>query len=188
MEKKNSNIALRILIAICFLWLPINGARAFITGKVYESGDVLAMVVALLPAVAGLFIVIGALLGSRIVIGLGSVIYVLYAGYSIYVYVMQMMQGGLPDEAKKSFRSLIITTALILVAFLFLALACFIKRSDLAWCIFAAAVFVAWFFVRRSQLAADASQLPLILTAAGSVLGSIIMALLFAVRRNKKEA
>ena len=189
MEKKNKGIVLRILMAICFLWLPVNGAMNFISGKIYESGDILATVVGALPFIAGVFIVIGALLGSRILIGLGSVIYVLQAGYSIYVYVMQMLQD-LPDEAKKSFRGLILVTALMLVAFLFLALACFIKRSDLAWCIFAAAVFVAWFFVRRSQLAADASQLPLILTAAGSVLGSIITALFFAIRRNsnKKEA
>lgn len=187
MEKKNKNTILRILIAVCFLWLPINGVDSIISSKIYESSAVLALVVGLLPAIAGLFIVIGALLGSRVVIGLGSIIYVLQAGYSIYVYILNM-QGDLPDDGKKSFRSLILTTALMLLAFLFLALACFIKRSDLALCIFAVALFVAWFFVRRGQLSAEASQLPLILTAAGSVLGTILSAMLFAVRKKKVEA
>ena len=132
---------------------------------------------------------IGALLGSRVVIGLGSVIYVLQAGYSIYVYIMNMQQD-LPDEGKKGFRSLIITTALMLLAFLFLALACFIKRSDLALCIFAVVLFVVWFFVRRGQLPDGAAKWPLqlVLTAAGSVLGTILSALLFAVRKKKVEA
>ena len=187
MEKKNKGTVLRILTAICFLWLPVNGAMNFISGKIYESGDILAIVVGALPFIAGIFVVIGALLGSRVVIGLGAVIYVLQAGYSIYVYIMQMLQN-LPDEAKKSFRSLILVTALMLLAFLFLALACFVKRSDLALCIFTIALFVGWFFVRRGQIAADASQLPLILTAAGSVLGTILLALFFAVRKDKKEA
>ena len=187
MEKKNKNTVLRILIAVCFLWLPINGVKNIITSKIYESGDVMALVVGLLPAIAGIIIVIGALFGSRVLIGLGSVIYVLYAGYSIYVYIMNM-QGDLPDDGKKSFRGLILTAALMLLAFLFLALACFIKRSDLALCILAVILFVAWFFVRRGQISAEASQLPLILTAAGSVLGTILSAILFAVRKKKVEA
>ena len=187
MEKKNKNTVLRILIAVCFLWLPINGVKNVITSKIYESGDVMALVVGLLPAIAGIIIVIGALFGSRVLIGLGSVIYVLYAGYSIYVFIMNM-QGDLPDDGKKSFRGLILTAALMLLAFLFLALACFIKRSDLALCILAVVLFVAWFFVRRGQISAEASQLPLILTAAGSVLGTILSAILFAVRKKKVEA
>ena len=189
MEKTSKNMVLRILIAVCFIWLPVNVVRYFISSKTYESGNILAMVVALLPVIAGLFIVIGALLGSRVVIGLGSVIYVLQAGYSIYVYIMNMQQD-LPDEGKKGFRSLIITTALMLLAFLFLALACFIKRSDLALCIFAVVLFVVWFFVRRGQLPDGAAKWPLqlVLTAAGSVLGTILSALLFAVRKKKVEA
>ncbi len=96
------------------------------------------------------------------------------------------MQQDLPAEAKKSFRGLIISTALMLLALLVLALACFIKRSDLALCILAVVLFVVWFFVRRSGYTAGQSQLPLILTAAGSVLGTIITAAFFAVTKKKK--
>ena len=189
MEKTNKNIVLRILIAICFVWLPINGALSFLSAKTYLSGDPLAITLGLLPVVAGLFIVFSALFNARAGIGIGCMIYVLQAGYSIYVSIMNMQQG-LPDEGKKSFRGLILATALILLAFLFLALACFIKRSDLALCILAVIFFIVWFFVRRGQIPAEASKWPLqlVLTAAGSVLGTILSAMLFAVRKKKVEA
>ncbi|MCR5010240.1 MAG: hypothetical protein K6A91_04810 [Clostridia bacterium] len=184
MEKTRKNMALRILIAICFLWMPVNGVRRLISSNVLQSGDIVAMIAAAVPAIAGLVLLIGALTGSRVVMGIGCVIDLLYLGYSIYVYIMSMQQD-LPAEAKKSFRGLIISTALMLLALLVLALACFISRSDLALCILAVILFVVWFFVRRSGYAAGQSQLPLILTAAGSVLGTILSAVFFAVKKKK---
>jgi len=183
--KNNKTLVLRILIAVCFLWMPVNGVRGLISANVLQSGDIVAILAAALPALAGLVLLIGALTGSRVVMGIGCVIDLLCFGYSIYVYIISMQQD-LPAEAKKSFRGLIISTALMLLALLVLALACFIKRSDLALCILAIVLFVVWFFVRRSGYAADQSQLPLILTAAGSVLGTILSAVFFAVTKKKK--
>ena len=185
MNKKKKNMVLRIIIAICFLWMPVNGVRRLISSNVLQSGDIVAMIAAALPALAGLVLLIGALTGSRVVMGIGCIIDVLCLGYSIYVYIMSMQQD-LPAEAKKSFRGLIISTAIMLLALLVLALACFIKRSDLALCILAIVLFVVWFFVRRSGYAADQSQLPLMLTAGGAVLGTIITAMFFAVTKKKK--
>lgn len=185
MEKTSKHIVLRLLIAVCFLWLPVNGARAFLASKTYLSGEPLAIVLGLAPVIAGLFIFISALVDSRIGIGIGAILYVLYQGYAIYVYYMNMQQQGLPDEAKKSFRSLIISTGLIILAFLILALACFIERIDIALCIIAAILFVVWFFVSRSGAPADQPQLQRILTTCGSVLGTILMAMFFAVKKKK---
>ena len=78
------------------------------------------------------------------------------------------------------------TSKKLLPLLLVLALACFIKRSDLALCILAIVLFAVWFFVRRSGYAADQSQLPLMLTAGGAVLGTIITAMFFAVTKKKK--
>ncbi|MBR3302378.1 MAG: hypothetical protein IKI73_06935 [Firmicutes bacterium] len=185
MEKKNKTLVLRILMAVCFLWMPVNGVRGLISANVLQSGDIVAILAAALPALAGLVLLIGALTGSRVVMGIGCVIDLLCLGYSIYVYIMSMQQD-LPAEAKKGFRGLIISTAIMLLALLVLALACFIKRSDLALCILAVVLFVVWFFVSRSGYAAGQSQLPLMLTAGGAVLGTIITAMFFAVTKKKK--
>ena len=185
---KKKSLILGILIAVCFLWMPINGVRAAITSKIFESGDIIAIVFALLPVLAGLVLIIGALASSRVVAGIGAVLYIIPTAYSVFVYFMQL-QNDLPDEAKKSFRGLILSNAIIILAFLFLALACFDDKRDLAFCIITVLLFVGWFFVRNAQLAADASKLPLILTAAGCVLGTILLGILMAVQgKNKKEA
>ena len=183
---KKKNLLLGILTAVCFLWMPINGVKAAITSKIFESGDIIAIVFALLPALAGVVLIIGALFGARIVAGIGAVLFLIPQAYSIYVYIMQL-QTDLPDEAKKGFRGLILTTAIMILAFLFLALACFDDKRDLAFCIITVLLFVAWFFVRNSQLAADASKLPLILTAVGSVLGTILLGISMAVQGKKKK-
>lgn len=187
MKSKNNYIVLRILIAVCFLWMPVNGVRSFIYSNVLPSGNILAIIIALVPAIGGVVLLTGALTGSRILIGVGAVIRLLSEGYSIYVYISQM-QPGVPDEVKKSFRSLIISSVLVLLALLFLALACFIKRSDLALCILTIVLFVVWFFVRRSGYAAGQSLLPLILTAGGSVVGTLLLAFFMAFSKKKKEA
>ena len=61
-----------------------------------------------------------------------------------------------------------------------------IRRLLFMFFTLAIVLFVVWFFVRRSGYAADQSQLPLILTAAGSVLGTILSAVFFAVTKKKK--
>ena len=186
MGKKKSNILIRIITAICFVWVLVLGARTFIADKMYESTDILTMVVAALPILAGLLMLIGALTGARVVFGIGSVVYLIYKGFEIFYYVMQMQESA-ADEARKSFRGLIIASALMLLAFLFLALACFNKKADLALCLLTAALFVAYFFVSRSKLAADESQLMLILTSAGSVLGTILMGITMALGKGTEK-
>ena len=183
---KKKNLILGIITAVCFLWMPVNGVRAAITSKMFESGDIVAIVFALLPVLAGVVLIIGALFGARIVAGIGAVLFLIPQAYSIYVYIMQLQQD-LPDEAKKSFRSLILSSAIMILAFLFLALACFDDKRDLAFCIIGVLLFVAWFFVRNSQLAAEAPKLPLILTAVGSILGTILLGVSMAVQGKKKK-
>ena len=188
MKNNKPSIVLRIITAICFIWVLVNGAQSFITGKIYESGDIMAIVVAALPVLAGLLILIGALVGARVVFGIGAIVYLIYTGFEIYYYVTQMFQD-IPAETKAGFRGLIITLALIFLAFLFLALACFNKRADLALCLLSAALFVVYFFVRRSQLPADASKWPLslVLTSAGAVVGTILMGMTMALGKNKEK-
>ena len=55
--------------------------------------------------------------------------------------------------------------------------------------ILSAALFVAYFFVRRSQLPADASKWPLslVLTSAGAVIGTILMGMTMALGKNKEK-
>ena len=186
MKNKTSKMVLRILTAVCFLWILVNGAISFISGRIYESGDIITIVLALLPVIAGIVIIIGALTDSHIVIGLGAVIYLIPMIYSVYTGIQQL-QSFTTDEMKAHMRGLIISSGLIILAFLFLALACFDKKRDLAFCVFSAALFVAWFFVRRSYLSADDSQLSIILTAAGSVIGTILIGFSMVLRRRKKE-
>ena len=187
MEKKKNTLVLRILTAVCFLWLPVNAITAFVSEKVYESENVLTIVVAALPFVAGLFMVIGALVGSRVMIGLGSFIYVLQAGYRIFSYIM-MLSEYVQKDARKALIGVILYSVLLLLAFLFLALACFVKKSDLALCLLTIVLFVAWFFVFRGQIPAGASKWPLqlVIAGAGSVLGTIFLALFFAINKKKE--
>ena len=183
------NVVIRVIAAICFLPLFISSVRTPFTGGTIQYGNAWQIAVSFIPALVILLIIVGILTGKPVVSGVGAAIYAIVyilTISSLFQAYASMKGQGFPETTVANIRNALISNVLLILAFLFLALGCFIRKRGNLLCMISAGIFLVRAVQRQLMLRIEAPAFSIILNSVALIAGTVLIGRYLAAEKEEK--